>query len=173
MKPCVLVIGYGNELRRDDGIGPCVARAVAAWNHPGLLALAVPQLTPELADDLAFVDRVVFVDAGREGPFAVRSLLPAASGGGGRSHLSDPRGLLALTEALYGHRPTAWLVTVPAADLGLGTGLSDTARQGADEALRQIELLLHNQAGWCQGVVCRGRTDRCPWEEHPLRRPDS
>src|SRR5947209_7059306 len=36
----VLVIGYGNELRGDDGVGPCVARTVASWQRPGLRALA-------------------------------------------------------------------------------------------------------------------------------------
>ena len=27
----LLVIGYGNELRRDDGVGPSLARRVADW----------------------------------------------------------------------------------------------------------------------------------------------
>lgn len=58
-----LVIGYGNELRGDDGVGPKVAEAVEAWKLAGVSVLALRQLTPELAADLAVVRRVIFVDA--------------------------------------------------------------------------------------------------------------
>jgi hydrogenase maturation protease len=46
----VLVLGYGNTLRRDDAVGPLAAEAVAGWGRPGVLALALPQLLPELAE---------------------------------------------------------------------------------------------------------------------------
>jgi hydrogenase maturation protease len=48
MNTDLLVIGYGNELRSDDGVGPRVARAVAEWRLPGVEAIAVHQLTLEL-----------------------------------------------------------------------------------------------------------------------------
>ena len=49
----LVVIGYGNELRGDDGAGPRVARAVAAHNLPGVQIITAHQLTPEMADGLA------------------------------------------------------------------------------------------------------------------------
>ena len=58
-----LVIGYGNTLRGDDGIGPAVAEAVAALGLPGVRVIVAHQLTPELAADLADAQLVVFVDA--------------------------------------------------------------------------------------------------------------
>ena len=58
-------------------------------------------------------------------------------------HTSDPRWLLALTEAVYGRRPEGWLVTIPAADFGLGGRLSPTARAGVTVLLRQIDRLVH------------------------------
>src|SRR5262249_51109422 len=63
MKARLLVIGYGNELRGDDGVGPAAARAVAAWAEPCVQAIATHQLTPELADAIAGAEEVVFVDA--------------------------------------------------------------------------------------------------------------
>jgi len=45
----ILLIGYGNELRGDDAIGPLVARALAELRLPGTQVLALTQLTPELA----------------------------------------------------------------------------------------------------------------------------
>ena len=58
-----LVIGYGNELRRDDGLGPQAARAVAGWGMPGVLALSCHQLTPELAEIVADAEEALFIDA--------------------------------------------------------------------------------------------------------------
>src|SRR5436305_5490516 len=59
----VVVIGYGNTLRGDDAAGPRAARAVASWDLPGVIAKAVPQLTPELAELVAAAHLAVFVDA--------------------------------------------------------------------------------------------------------------
>jgi hydrogenase maturation protease len=59
----VVVIGYGNTLRGDDGAGPAVAQAIADRALPGVRSLAVPQLTPELAEIVAEANLVVFVDA--------------------------------------------------------------------------------------------------------------
>lgn len=139
-----LVIGYGNELRGDDAAGPCVARRVADWGRPEVDGLAVHQLTPELAPALAGAEVVVFVDAcveegGRE--VCLRRLEAGPRAGSG--HTSDPRWLLSLAEALDGRRPEAWLVTIPAADFGLGARLSATARAGVAVALRQINRLVH------------------------------
>jgi hydrogenase maturation protease len=59
----VVVIGYGNEVRGDDGVGPRVARVVAGWQLPHVKALAVHQLLPELVESFAEASAVVFVDA--------------------------------------------------------------------------------------------------------------
>ena len=34
-----LVIGYGNELRGDDALGPCAARRIAGWGLADVTAL--------------------------------------------------------------------------------------------------------------------------------------
>jgi hydrogenase maturation protease len=142
----VLVIGYGNMLRADDGVGPRVAMAAASWEWPGLTAMAVPQLTPELAEPLAAAELAIFVDArlaGGEGAVEVLPLAP--SGSPGRlGHASDPRSLLALSREIYGRSPRSWLVTVPTADLSLGEGLSLIAERGAEEALKRIAALIEN-----------------------------
>jgi hydrogenase maturation protease len=140
MNTRLLVIGYGNELRRDDGVGPRAARAVAAWQLPGVAAVAAHQLMPELADLIGEAERVVFVDAGQDDVVLTRPMEP------GRAaqvlgHTGEPRELLALAEAMHGRRPEAWLITLPAPELGCGEGLSATAEHGLAEALRQIRAL--------------------------------
>ena len=99
MATSLLVIGYGNALRGDDGAGPCAARLFgercAAQPGPDdtqSRALALHQLLPELVDDLAQAARVVFLDAypandGNErevgaAPLRIAPLLPATDAGG-------------------------------------------------------------------------------------------
>ncbi|MBM4070737.1 MAG: hydrogenase maturation protease [Planctomycetes bacterium] len=138
----LLVIGYGNELRHDDAVGPLAARAVSDWQAPGVKALAVQQLTPELVDVMAHADTVVFVDAGHVANETVCSRLlkpihrPLPLG-----HLGDPCELLALAEMIYHRRPEAWLITVPAPNLEFGEGLSVMAERGLAAALERISFL--------------------------------
>lgn len=57
-----LLIGLGNMLRGDDGVGPYLAeRAAGQW--PQLRVRGVHQMTPELSSDLAEARRVLFIDA--------------------------------------------------------------------------------------------------------------
>jgi hydrogenase maturation protease len=147
----VLVIGYGNDLRGDDAIGVYVAEQVAARGLAGVRAIGIPQLTPELAEELARADMAIFVDArplvwkqeSALGAQAVewQALAPRA-GNSAHGHSSDPRALLALAQALYGHAPPAWLLAVPAVNFELGAPLSPVGRQGLEAATRSlIELL--------------------------------
>jgi hydrogenase maturation protease len=134
-----LVIGYGNELRRDDGVGPCIARAVADWGLPDVCALAVHQLTPELAEALAGAREVFFVDAAAGADVAVQvHPVPPDAGSLPLGHISSAAELLALAEALYGRRPRAWLVSVPARDFDFGEGLSPTAARGMELVVRWL-----------------------------------
>jgi hydrogenase maturation protease len=140
MTPALLVIGYGNELRGDDAVGPLCARAVAAWRRPRVRALDVHQLTPELACEMAGGPHVVFVDAGLPGSvLEVRELAKHSTLRAG--HGSDPRELIALAELLHGCAPRAWLIAVPATSLELGEGLSPECACGLEAALRHIREL--------------------------------
>ena len=84
-----LIVGYGNPLRGDDGVGQAVARAFADEAAiDGVDAVACHQLTPELAERFAAAARVVLIDAAA-GPEAGRRLSrPAAARAGARL---DPR----------------------------------------------------------------------------------
>jgi len=135
----LLVIGYGNTLRRDDGVGPRVAEAVRALALPGVEAMACPLLTPELAEAVARARVVVFVDAAVDGPRGVR-LRPLAPADSSRilAHAADPRSVLALARGVFGRAPRAWWLTIPVEDLGIGEELSAAARRGSELAVRKI-----------------------------------
>ncbi|WP_313887396.1 hydrogenase maturation protease [Nodosilinea sp. LEGE 07088] len=143
----LLIVGYGNELRGDDGVGPQVAMTVADWHLPSVKSLHVQQLLPELVADMAEADYVIFVDACGKSRTHNVQLDPIVTNKDALAHCTvplmnhacEPSGLVALTQVLYGDHPQAWLLQVPIEHCGLGQALSKTARRGADSALRTIE----------------------------------
>lgn len=138
----LLVIGYGNTLRGDDGVGPRVAEAVAALNLPGVRTLACPMLTPELADPISQARVAVFVDAAVDAPKEVqlRPLEPNESSQL-MAHAADPRTMLALARDVFGHAPQAWWLTIPAVTLEFSEELSPEAQRGVEVALEKIQTL--------------------------------
>ena len=135
----ILVIGYGNTLRRDDGVGPGVAEAVAALALPGVRTLACPLLTPELAESVSQARMVLFVDAAVDAPREVqlRTLAPAESSQI-MAHAASPATLLALARDVFGHAPEAWLITIPVEELGIGEEFSPLAQCGFAAAVRHV-----------------------------------
>jgi hydrogenase maturation protease len=160
--PDVVVIGYGNDLRGDDGIGPHLAAAVVARAGPRVRALAVHQLTPELAEVVARARMAVFVDARvpAAGELVQVRRVPE-SRGGPLSHSGDPGVLLALARDLYGRAPKAWWVTVAGESFGLGEALSPEARARCRVALERILSLVGSESD-CANLetAVRDRTER-------------
>jgi len=136
-----LVIGYGNELRGDDAVGPFVARAIEQKKLPGVHVLVCQQLTPEIADDVARAGAVVFVDASVDArEVQVHDVAPAA-GANAINHSNTPAATLALAEAAFHRAPRAWWITIPITALEFSRDLSPLAREGAAIAIRHIKGL--------------------------------
>jgi hydrogenase maturation protease len=141
--PQVVIIGYGNSLRRDDGAGIVLAGELATHlAHLGLATKLITgmQLLPEMAAELSHdVSAVIFVDTSADSvakPVAIIEIdvdTPTASTG----HQLTPATLLVYAALLYGRSPHALLVTLPGVDFGHGEGFS---RQVAT-TIAQAEVL--------------------------------
>lgn len=147
----LLVIGYGNALRGDDAVGCEVAIAVADWHLLPIKSVAVQQLMPELAAEIAKADYVIFVDACSKSyaptiqldPIVVdKNALAYCAAPILMNHACNPSALVALTHVLYGRHPQTWLLQIPTEHCDLGRPLSKTAQRGMDLALRTIEQFL-------------------------------
>lgn len=138
----LLVIGYGNTLRADDGVGPRVAEAVGALHLPGVHTLVCQQLSPEHADPISRADAVVFVDAAVDAPTEVllRPLEPSESSQL-MAHAADPRTMLALARDVFGNTPKAWWLTIPAVKLDFSETLSPEAESSVQVAVEMIRSL--------------------------------
>ena len=140
METEILVIGYGNTLRGDDGVGPRVAEAVGHLRLPGVRTLICPLLTPELADPISRAAKVIFVDAAVDTPNEVRwRKLEPNETSQLMAHAADPRTMLALARDVFGRAPAAWWLTIPAVDLGFREEFSPAVQRGFAEAVKKIE----------------------------------
>jgi hydrogenase maturation protease len=140
-----LVLGYGNPLRGDDGVGWQAAILVAKELEGQVDVLARHQLTPELAEALSQVERVVFIDAACEGtPGEVCCRQLESTGGDGQSftHHVAPADLLATAQTLYGHAPVGYLVTVNGASFGYTEALSPLVSAALPEVLAQVKAIV-------------------------------
>jgi hydrogenase maturation protease len=136
----VVVAGYGNPLRRDDGAGWRVAAEVAErWGDRATVLLG-QQPVPEWVEILSSAESVYFVDAALNSPngATVRRLKPGRGPLHVHTHAFGPDHLLAMTQALFGRTPRAYLVLVPASDFGFGEQLSPTTARAAKSAVRLI-----------------------------------
>lgn len=144
----VLILGYGNSLRRDDGAGLLLAEKLdRLWRNAGaqVECLLVHQLTPDLAEVISrdivtivvFVDTRVASDPGDDLQVHLQRLEPTKMSQS-LGHQSDPGSLLQIARDLFGRFPVAWLLTVPGIDFGVGEGLSRTPQ----EALHQLPFWL-------------------------------
>lgn len=153
--PRVLVVGFGNPYRRDDGVGPVVVRRVRealglapleeledGFERLGgaVDTLLLHQLVPELADTLRAYGLVIFVDAhveSLETPI-YQEWLDADYTPPMVSHHFHPKTLLALTRELYGAAPQALLISVRGHDFDFGEGLSPHTAPLAEEAAQRV-----------------------------------
>ena len=103
MNASVLLIGYGNPGRRDDGLGPLAVAAIDLLDLPDVTVEEAYQLQVELAEPIAGHDVVVFVDAsvsGRE-PFELRDVEPSLDFGFS-THAMSPEGILGVAHSYTG-----------------------------------------------------------------------
>jgi hydrogenase maturation protease len=138
-----LVIGYGNDLRSDDGAGRVVADRIGKLDLPGVEVRSLSQLTPELSLDIAGMSRVVFVDASTE--VAETTLIPVVADTVEEtawSHFTTPGSLLAITGTIGPLPEHAHTVSIPVADLGLGMELSPIGAAGVEAAVELIVDLI-------------------------------
>ena len=139
----LLVIGYGNTLRRDDGVGPHVVEAVEELHLPRVWTLSLPQLSPEHGECLARVREAIFVDASIDtsvdapGEVHLRPLEPAATARV-TAHAVSAATLLAIARDIFGRAPRAWILTIPASDFGFGEELSPATTAAAEVAAASI-----------------------------------
>ena len=140
----VLLIGYGNPGRRDDGLGPALADAVEELRIPFLTVDSNYQLCVEDAEAVAHHDVVIFADADTSGPepFSFKPVIPKPTLGFS-SHSLDPPALLAMSRELFGANTEAYLLGIRGYEFDeFNESLTEKAEHNMAIALNFLQSLL-------------------------------
>jgi hydrogenase maturation protease len=132
----ILLLGYGNPGRHDDGLGPELAARIESRRLAGVTVDSDMQLQLEDAARIAEHDVIVFADAAASGPapFAFHRVEPRGEVSFS-THSVSPSALLALAGEHFQAEPDGWLLAIRGyAFDGFGEGLSEGAAANLDAA---------------------------------------
>lgn len=145
----ILLIGYGNPGRRDDGLGPLFAEAIDRLKLPSVTIDSDYQLTVEDAHQISEYDVVIFTDADAvcEEPFyfkeigSRRDVRPdVCTSPGFSSHSVTPPEVLALARELFSSKVKAYVLGIRGHEFEeFGEGLTDLAKKNFELAFNYLK----------------------------------
>jgi hydrogenase maturation protease len=142
----ILLIGYGNPGRLDDGLGPALAAVAEQWRVDGLTVDADYQLSVETASDVARHDIVIFADAsvnGRE-PYDIEEVQPRQALSFS-SHSVEPQALLHMAHTLFRSSTRGYILGIRGYEFNeFGEGLSPRAADNLEKAIAFLRLVLED-----------------------------
>ena len=142
----ILIIGVGNTLRSDDGIGAYICLKIDAMHLPHVSIRIVHQLHVELIEDLLQYDSVIIADASVTEknvefvPLQIHETQAVSS-----SHHLNANMLLALVQKIHGKNIPIFLCSVRGENFEMGETLSVKAMMNADNALKMINDWIKNK----------------------------
>jgi hydrogenase maturation protease len=141
-----LILGYGNQNRRDDGVGWFILEQLAALKLPDVELETSHQLEVEASETISRFDAVIFVDAAiPEAPEAIqRSVVTPNFQSHAVAHYLTPADVLSLCKTLYQREPKAVLFSIRGRDFNFGTTLTPEVEQAAREVVKQIAELVRS-----------------------------
>jgi hydrogenase maturation protease len=141
----LLIIGFGNPLRGDDGVGYRAAERLRdAIDDSDVEVIAAHQLLPEMMERVASAARVVLIDAGvGRKPGEIRDRPLDSSPRASRfTHELTAETLVAGARKLYGWTGEATLLSIAGREFTPGFALSRVVSDA-------LETVLHRIAGQC------------------------
>ena len=134
-----LVIGYGNTLRSDDGVGVWIANRIDKLHLPDVDVHTCHQLHLELVPDLIEYERMILIDASYSGePVASRSCVPSQYLPSSTDHNVSPEVLQQLAFELYDVSIEIQVYTVRGECFDFGSTFSKEVKERANNVLAMI-----------------------------------
>jgi len=135
----ILLVGVGNTLRGDDGIGAYICSCIDALKIPGVQTLLTQQLDTVLLDELMEAGHIIIADASFEGKavdfFKVNGNEPLH--GSSSHHMSAPL-LMQMAQTIYQKELSMMICAVAGYRFSMKEKLSVRAKTNADKAVTII-----------------------------------
>ena len=136
----IIVYGYGNPGRQDDGLGPAMIERIESAGMPHVQTRCNFQLNVEDAYTIAGGRAVIFVDASLDGdePYVFYEIEPSAEIRF-TTHSMAPQSVLALCNDLFNSERKAYMLSIRGYVWEFEEGLSAEAAQNLDQAFAFLE----------------------------------
>ena len=140
----ILLIGYGNSTRMDDGVGWYIADRIEEKLNDLVEVMKADQLAVEMVDDIKDRDLVIFVDAHvSEVDDWIRSEEVKPDPRPGLiTHIIKPSNLLAFCESLYHKHPKAHIFSIKGVNFDFGEELSEQTQRYVNTVIQNVNYLL-------------------------------
>ena len=152
LKKRVLIYGYGNPGREDDGLGIEMVKMVQNWiDKHDLGCMATDsnyQLNIEDAEKISLWDIVVFVDASKDEKlheFICHEVEPSEAKVEFSMHAISPAYVLHLCKDLFKKSPETYVMGIKGYEWDFKEGLSDSAKLNLEQG---FQYLTRKLAGW-------------------------
>jgi hydrogenase maturation protease len=135
----VLVIGIGNPLRSDDGVGPYIADCIEAKGLSGVKVWVTQQLNIEDLERMLEFNRVILADASLEGPLLdFHPVVKSAGSQLSSSHHLSAEMFVNLASSIYNKELHMHLCSLKGNNFEVGDKISPNVLQRAQEAVELI-----------------------------------
>ncbi|MEA1896254.1 MAG: hydrogenase maturation protease [Bacteroidota bacterium] len=148
MRIKILIYGYGNPGRFDDGLGVRLAEEMEAWisknKIDGVDCDTNYQLNIEDAEIISNYDLVLFADASEEDirDVSITRVSPSDSKIEFTMHAVSPAFVLDLCNQIYGKTPSTWLIHIKGQDWQFNEGLSKMAKKNLSIAIKKTKAII-------------------------------
>lgn len=147
----ILIYGYGNPGRRDDGMGIKITEMVEAWKTAhDLYQIDVDsnyQLNVEDAEKVSRYDHIIFVDASQETDltnFRFTDIVPNDKKVEFTMHAVSPAYIVHLCEKLFNKKPETKLLSIKGYRWEFEEGLTENAQLNIERAFTFLQRRLIN-----------------------------
>lgn len=143
----ILVIGYGNTARLDDGLGPRLIEIIRNQIAPEVNLATSMMINVEYAEQISEHDKVIFVDAdiSCEQPFYFKPVVSKTSSQGSSHHMT-PEVIMGIAQTLFKAQTTGHVLGIRGYKFdGFGEEISPQAQDNLNQAAKFLIQRLHNQ----------------------------
>jgi hydrogenase maturation protease len=163
----IIVVGLGNPLRGDDGMGwYAVDRLAEIFHEKEIEFVKCRELMPEFSEKISKAKYVLFIDAsvksegitqkGKGETIGEMKIVASENHSSVETHQLDPGGLLAFSSALYGKTPEGIMLTVKGESFEYVEKLSKKVQQSVLSLITRAREILNQWRENLQ-VETRGR----------------
>jgi len=142
----ILVIGRGNPLRGDDGVGwKAVDMLSEIVDDPRVRFLKCQELAPEISQPLAEARYAIFIDVsldGNDGVVGKKMLYPSSKLPEPGTHNLEPGGILAFSRLLFGSAPESVMLSIKGKSFEYKDEISDQLLLVLDSLVKEAGDLI-------------------------------